>query len=625
MPRALCRLSLVGLLVLLPIGAAAQAPVAYRLSFPQPEHRWMQVEVTFNDVPEGVLQVRMSRSSPGRYAIHEFAKNVYNVTVTDTAGKPLAVARPNPHQWDVSGHAGNVRITYRIFGDRVDGTYLAIDSTHAHINMPAALMWARGFELRGATVRFEPPAGSSWTVATQLLPGADAFTFTAPNLQYLMDSPSEFSGFSLRTFNVAGAPGNAAFRLAVHHLGTDAEVDTFARDVQKIVAEARHVFGEFPAFEGNTYTFIGDYLPWASGDAMEHRNSTFLSSPTSIRNNRIGLLGSVAHEFFHVWNVERIRPRSLEPFNFEDANMSGELWLAEGFTNYYEWLVMVRAGLMPLDGYAENAAGTINTVTLTPGRLIRSAVEMSQFAPFVDAATAVDRTNFENTFISYYTWGEAIGLALDLALRDRSDSNVTLDHFMRALWQKHGKPGGRWPGYVDNPYTLADARAALAEVAGDQAFANDFFARYIEGHEVADYARLLARAGLTLRPRFAGQGYAGDLRLQDARGTVRVAAPVPLGSPAYAAGLEHDDLILSIGGAPASSVAEVERVIRTRRPGDTVPLILERRGEQVTSTLRLVADPTADLVPAEQAGQPLTPAQRRFRDAWLGSAARTGL
>ena len=420
------RLSLAVLLVLLPIVAAAQAPVAYRLSFPQPEHRWMQVEVTFDDVPEGALQVRMSRSSPGRYAVHEFAKNVYNVAVTDTAGKPLSVAHPNPHQWDVTGHSGNVRVTYHVFGDRVDGTYLAIDTTHARINMPAALMWARGFELRGATVRFEPPAGSSWKVATQLLPGPDPFTFTAPNLQYLMDSPSEFSGFSLRTFQIADGPGNALFRLAVHHQGNDAELDTFARDVQKIVAEARHVFGEYPAFEGNAYTFIGDYLPGASGDAMEHRNSTFLSSPTSIRNNRIGLLGSVAHEFFHVWNVERIRPRSLEPFNFEDANMSGELWLAEGFTNYYEWLVMIRAGLMPLEGYAENAAGTINIVTLGPGRLIRSAVEMSQFAPFVDAATSIDRTNFENTFISYYTWGEAIGMALDLSLRDRTDGKVTL-------------------------------------------------------------------------------------------------------------------------------------------------------------------------------------------------------
>jgi predicted metalloprotease with PDZ domain len=622
MPRALRPLVPTVLLLLLPLAAWAQSPIAYRLSFPQPEHRWMQVEITFTEVPAGVLDLRMSRSSPGRYALHEFAKNVYNVRVTDAAGMPLSVTRPNPHQWSVSGHSGYVRVSYSVFGDRVDGTYLGIDSTHAHINMPSALMWARGLEMRAATVRFEPPAGASWRVASQLLPGADPLTFTAPNLQYLMDSPTEFSGFALRTFQIAGSPGNPLFRLAVHHQGSDADVDAFAADVQKVVGEARHVFGEYPAFEGNTYTFIADYLPWASGDAMEHRNSTFLSSNSTIRTNRLGLLGSVSHEFFHVWNVERIRPRSLEPFNFEDANMSGELWLAEGFTNYYEPLILTRAGLMQLDDFAGAAAGAINTVAQRPGRLIRSAEEMSRFAPFVDAATSIDRTNFDNSFISYYTWGEAIGLALDLTLRGRSDGAITLDHFMRALWLKHGKPGGRLPGYVDNPYTIDDAKAVLAEVAGDRAFADDFFARYIQGHELADYRQLLARAGLLLRPRNPEQGSAGDLRLQDVRGMVRVAAAVPFGSPAYTVGLERDDAILSIGGGPAANAAEVERAIRARRPGASIPVVFERRGQQLRATLRLVADPTLELVPAEQAGQPLTPAQRRFRDEWLRSASR---
>ena len=173
---------------------------------------------------------------------------------------------------------------------------------------------------------------------------------------------------------------------------------------------------------------------------------------------------------------------------------------------------------------------------------------------------------------------------------------------------------------MDNPYTIADARSALAEISGDAAFADDFFARYVQGHEVADYARLLARAGLILRPRFPEQGFAGDLKLQDVRGTVRVAGLVPFGSPAYAAGLESDDTILSIGGAAPSSAAEVERMIRMRRPGDTLPIVFERRGRQVTGSLRLIAHPAQELVPAEQSGQPLTPAQRRFREEWLSSA-----
>ena len=179
------------------------APVVYKVSFPAPEHHIAAVEVTFPNVPAGPLQARMSRSSPGRYAVHEFAKNVYDVHAFDGSGKELALARPSPYQWDVAGHDGTVRMTYKIFGNLVDGTYLAIDTSHAHMNLPATLMWARQLESRPARVTFTPPAGSNWRPATQLFATADPWTFTAPNLQYLFDSPTELSAFKLREFEVA--------------------------------------------------------------------------------------------------------------------------------------------------------------------------------------------------------------------------------------------------------------------------------------------------------------------------------------------------------------------------------------------------------------------------------------
>jgi len=600
----------------------AQAAVAYRLSFPERVHRLMQVEVTFVDVPAGPLQVRMSRSSPGRYAIHEFAKNVIDFRAVDADGRPLAVSRANPHQWDVAGHAGTVRVTYRIFGDRVDGTYLGVDSDHAHINMPAALMWARGFENRPATVRFEPPEGASWRGAPHLRPGSDQYSFSAPNLQYLMDSPTEVSNFALRTFTVSDDQRTPVFRLAVHHSGSDADLNAFARDVESIVRETRYVFGEYPAFEGNTYTFIADYRAGTSGDGMEHRNSTIITSGSSIAAGRAGLLDTVAHEFFHAWNVERIRPRSLEPFNFEDANMSGELWFAEGFTSYYAPLISSRAGLIDVRAFASEMGGAVNTVLVSPGRRLRSPVEMSQQAPFIDAATSIDRTAADNTFISYYTWGEALGLALDLTLRDRSDGKVTLDHFMRALWERHGKPGGAAIGLVAWPYTLDDLQAGLAAVSSDTAFAEDFFSRYIRGREVVDYARLLARAGLVMRPVAAGRASMGQLRLQDGQGGVRLTAASPFGSPAYDAGLDRDDVIASVGGTAVSSTADVERVLGSRKPGDSLPLTFNRRGQVVQAAVVLVEDPRREIVIAEDAGQTPTEAQRRFRDSWLRSAAR---
>ena len=276
---------------------SSQVPIRYQLSFPQPEHRWMQVEVLFPEVGTAPLAVRMSRSSPGRYALHEFAKNVYDVHAFDGAGNELTITRPDAHQWDVRGHDGTVHFVYKVYGDRVDGTYLGIDSTHAHINMPAALVWARGLEARPAQVRFERPTGSMWQVATQLYPSDDPLVFTAPNLQYLMDSPAEFSSFSLRTFTVADPSrvgGGPTFRLAVHHDGSEAQLDRFAVDVETIVRESVAIFGEFPEYEPGTYTFIADYLRYASGDGMEHRNSTVLTSSGSLENQRRGLLSTVA-------------------------------------------------------------------------------------------------------------------------------------------------------------------------------------------------------------------------------------------------------------------------------------------------------------------------------------------
>jgi predicted metalloprotease with PDZ domain len=601
--------------------AQSQPPVEYRLSFVDRVHRLMDVSVSFSGLPPGDLQLRMSRSSPGRYALHEFAKNVLDLRATDDSGKPLVTTRPDPYGWTVSGHTGAVRVTYRVFGDRVDGTYLGVDSTHAHINMPAALVWARGLEQRAATVRFERPPGTMWRVATQLLPGADALTFRAANLQYLMDSPAEFSEYAERTFRLDGSD-SPTFRITMHHDGSSAELERFTRDVEAIVREERGVWGEFPAYEGGSYTFIADYLPWASGDGMEHRNSTILTSPSSLRTGRMNLLDTVAHEFFHGWNVERVRPKSLEPFDFERANMSGELWLAEGFTSYYGPLVLRRAGLTPMRDFTSDLGQIVGSVVASPGRRYRSAREMSEMAPFVDAAVAIDRTSFDSTYISYYSWGAALGLALDLTLRDRSNGRVTLDHFMRALWQRHGRPGGRTDGVVDRPYTMEDLQTMLGAVSGDEAFARQFFSSYIEGREVPDYERLLARAGILLRPAAPGRATAGAFRLQDGPNGARVATAVPFDSPAWRAGLDRDDVLVSIGSTKPVSAADFARAVDARKPGDALPVSFMRRGELVSAVLNLVEDPRVVAVPAEEAGQPLSDAQKTFRDGWLRSRAK---
>ena len=599
------------LFVLLCTGSlAAQAPVTYRVSFPAPEHHYAEVEVTFPEVPADTLEARMSRSSPGRYALHEFAKNVFDVRAFDGAGRELRATRPNPYQWNVAGHDGTVRITYKVFGKLVDGTYLAIDTSHAHMNMPATLMWARRFDARPARITFVPPAGSGWKPATQLFETDDRWTFTAPNLQYLMDSPAELSDYSLRSFTVKNPDGKAqTIRMAVHHDAADADVDEYAAGTEKIVLEQGAVFGEFPEFDAGTYTFLGDYLPWGGGDGMEHRNSTVVASPTSIRGNARRVLGTVSHEFFHAWNVERIRPASLEPFNFEEANLSGELWLAEGFTTYYGGLIMARAGLAAPEQTMRSLAGSALNVASEPGRRFRSAVEMSYLAPFSDAARSVDPTNFSYSFINYYPYGSALALALDLEMRQRSKGRLSLDDYMRALWRVHGKPRGSQPGLVAKPYTMEDARNRLAEASDDRGFADEFFRRFVEGREVPDYAALLAPAGVVVRPRNPGQPWTGASI--DASG--KVTALVDWGTPAFEAGLEEGDQIVSADGQPYAG-------FKGKKPGDRIRLEVQRpTGKTVTLTIGLREDPALEAVPIEAAGGKPTAEHKAFRESWLGA------
>jgi predicted metalloprotease with PDZ domain len=610
--------------VLISSSAWAQAPaIEYTLSFPAPQHRWMQVQVRFPNVPAGPLQVRMARTSPGRYALHEFAKNVFDVTAVNGKGQPLSATRPDPHQWTIAGHDGTVVVTYKVFGDRTDGTYLGIDDMHAHINIPAALMFARGWFERPARVTFVQPPGKQWKVATQLFPTADPLVFTAPNIHYLMDSPTDFSNFTLREFTISDGSGPApTFRIALTHDGTEAEADAFAKDVERIVRETLPIFGDFPNFETNSYTFLSTYLPWASGDGMEHRNSTSLTSSGALRNpgQRGGILGTVAHEFFHAWNMERLRSAGVEPFDFEQADMSDDLWLGEGFTNYFDGLIQHRAGLTTLDQFAGEIGGVINAVTLSPGRTFRSAVDMSRLAPFVDAAVSIDRTAWPNLFISYYTYGQAIGLGLDLSIRDRSNNKVTGDAFMNALWAQFGRPGQKEPGKVSTPYTIDGLKEALAKTAGDRAFANEFFAKFVEGREVVDYGRLLGRAGLVMRKRAAGRAFAGQVQLQAGGSALRVTGLVPWESPLYKAGVAQDDQLTMLGDVALTSTAAWDDALAKQKPGAAVPLRFTRRsGEVVNATLTLEEDPRVEVVPIEKSGGTLTDDQRRFRESWLNS------
>lgn len=591
-----------------------QSYVEYEVSFDNRLHHEAEITATFSELPNGPLEICMSRSSPGRYSLHEFAKNVYNLKAWDAKGNPLRTDRPNPHQWNIDGHDGIVKITYTLFGNRADGTYVSIDKTHAHLNIPASFIWARGLENRPVQVKFIVPE-QAWRIATQLVPTKDPHVFEATNLSYFMDSPVEIGPLEIMEWQMKSGTETFTVRLAMHHEGTHEEALAYSRMIRETLREEIEVFGEPPQFDYGTFTFIIDYLPYVVWDGMEHRNSTILTNSKSLKEEPVENLRVLVHEFFHAWNVERLRPKSLEPFDFENENLSDELWFAEGVTNYYDRLVLRRAGVISLDKFAKEMSEVLDKIINTPSRRYFSPVDMSRRAAFADGTSFKDPLNHENIFVSYYTYGAAISLGLDLVLRTEF-KNISLDDLMQLAWKKFGR--------TEKPFTNDDLQKLLARLTGDKKFASRFFAEHIYGNALPDYTKLLGKAGLLLRNKNKGKAWLGKTDLAFEEGKVKLRAGTEAGSPLYQAGLNRDDYILSIGEKPVTSREELETALEGYSPGDQVILEVEQHTKKGTIAVTLQEDHTLEVVPYEHAGLAVTNEIKAFRGKWLGSKVGEG-
>lgn len=574
---------------------------SYSISFENAVHHEANVSATFPDIASDTLTFRMSRTSPGRYALHEFAKNVYNFKAKDNKGNSLQVSRTNPYEWKVSGHDGTIVISYTLFANRGDGTYSQIDESHAHLNIPATFMYAPILNEREIEVNFKTRDDLNWKIATQL-PHVKDNIYSAQNLYYFMDSPTELSNHKTREFNVDGQK----IKLALHDPGTEEEADTYFEKIKKVVLEEKEVFGVLPSFDYGSYTFLACYVPNASGDGMEHRNSTILTSTRTLANGGMeGNIGTVSHEFFHSWNVERIRPKSLEPFNFEEANMSGELWFAEGFTSYYTNLILCRAGLITPEKYVEGLTGTFNYVWNSPARQFFNPIEMSYQAPFVDASTSVDLVNRENTFISYYSYGSVLGLALDLSLREK---DLNLDDFMKLVWNTYGK--------TENSYTIENLNETLNIYAGD-IFGNNWFNSYIHKSDMPPYNELLKTVGVILSQNKEAAYFGAAVSItDDLYGKIK--SNTKIGSPAYIAGLDKDDIITSINNKPFPNGIQFNTFIKDEfKPKDTLSITFLREGIERKTQVTLTSDPNYAINLIEKNDKIPSKKVLKARQAWL--------
>jgi predicted metalloprotease with PDZ domain len=572
----------------------------YNISFKNPVHHEAFIKINFPNLRNNNLTVMMSRSSPGRYAIHEFAKNVYNLKATNSKGEILKVDRPDPYSWEIKGHDGTVNLSYTLFANRADGTYSQVDDTHAHLNIPATFMYAKDLEHRPIEINFNTPQHLNWKIATQLKE-IDPNTYYAPDLYYFMDSPIEISDFDLREFEINGQ----IIRFALHHEGSGEDFNQYFEQVKRIVEQEKMVFGELPDYDFGKYTFLACYMPNVTGDGMEHRNSTVLTDVTSLAKGGMKEnISTVSHEFFHSWNVERIRPSSLEPFDFSKANMTGSLWFAEGFTSYYTNLILCRAQNISPEEYVESLNKNFNYVWNSPAREYFNPVEMSYQAPFVDAATSIDPVNRENTFISYYSYGSVLGLALDLSLREKGK---TLDDFMKLMWTTYGK--------TEISYTLQDLQKSLGTFAGET-FASGFFNNYIFKSKMPDYQKLFDLVGLSIIQKKT-EAYFGA-PLKDAENTVVISGNPDEHSPAYNAMLSNGDELKSIDTTMLSNLDDWNAIVKNKRPDDTVEIKYIRNGIERKTSLTFSEDKTYSISIDKNANK----AAIERRQSWLKSRGK---
>lgn len=509
-PRVVLFARAFALALLLPVLCAAQEQarayrIAYHLSMPEPATHLFHVRVEVRGVAAGEgIDFQMPRWSPGRYAVFDFAKNVQEVSAatlcapaTKCKARTLAVERLDTQTWRAGpravGDEEGVALSYKVYADDLSGTFSQLDSRHANFNGHSVFMYVAGHKQDPVSLRIEAPRGWKIVNGQTAREGQDEFQF--PNYDLLADTPTEIApDWTVDEFVVGGR----VYRVVVHSFGDEGgRRPELARRVEKIVRSQIEMMGE-PEFD--RYVFLFHFDPTARrGDGMEHLNSTQIVETGPLSNRAVfdGTVSTASHEFFHVWNVKRLRPAGLGPWDFTRPVVTRGLWIAEGFTNYYGRMHEHRAGLVGERELLDAFASTITRVEGAPGNRLMSAEESSLVAPFLDRDQHSQRTNLPDISVSYYPKGETLALALDLLIRGRTRGRSSLDEVMRRAYRKF---------YLESPadsyylkgraFTPEEFFALASEVTGlDLSF---FLAEHARKPTPPPYEEAFAAVGLRL-------------------------------------------------------------------------------------------------------------------------------
>jgi predicted metalloprotease with PDZ domain len=565
--------------------AAGALQISYTVSFPEAQAHYADIEMDIKGLAQSKLDLKLPVWTPGSYLIREFSKNVESFTA-QSGGKAVNVVKTRKNTWQVNTQGlSSVKVKYRFYAFEISVRTAFIDVTHAFLSTSGMFFYPDGGLNLPSTIKIIPYKGWDKVSTSLAKVGNDAFTVTAPNYDILYDSPIEVGNQDIFGFKAAGVDYEVAM-----YGGGNYDKERLKKDMAKVIEIETAIYGENP---NKRYVFIVHNYQ-RGGGGLEHLSSTVLGASRdgyATEAGYEGFLSLVAHEHFHLWNVKRLRPIALGPFDYENENYTTNLWIAEGFTAYYDNLSVRRTNLFPVENYLKALAADFNTVDNTPGTKVQPLSQAS-FDAWIKSYRPDE--NSINTSISYYNKGSVVGMLMDLEIMHDTKGEKSLDDVMRYMYNEYYKVKKR--GYTD-----AEFKAGVEKFAGKNL--DDFYAKYINGVDDIDYNKYLGYAGYKVVNEYEGLN-APDLgiRTTTVAGRLRVAA-VLRGTSAWVDGINVNDELVSIDGVPAT---DPKTLIDGKQVGDKIQVVVMRDGRQLTLPVTLlkvtlkkyhiesVTEPTAD-------------------------------
>lgn len=590
--------SFLGLVLILisTVTAFAQVKVSYEVSFKEPQAHYAAVEMNIAGLSKEYIDIKMPAWAPGSYLIREFAKNVERFSAS-AENKPVRTEKIKKNTWRIyTGKAKAVKINYDVYAFEVSVRTSFIDATHAFLSPTGIFMYPDNGLALPSTVTIVP--FKTWSKVSTGLPAVanSKFTYTAKNYDILFDSPIEVGNQDVFEFTAAGVKHEVAM-----YGGGNYDKERLKVDMAKVVEQATAIYGENP---NKNYTFIVHNFA-RGGGGLEHLNSTVLGASREAYATEKGykdFLGLVAHEYHHLWNVKRLRPVALGPFDYENENYTTDLWIAEGFTAYYENKLMLRAGFVSPQEFISNLIHATGDVINTPGANFQSAAEAS-FDAWIKYYRPNENSN--NNSISYYSKGEIVGLLMDLEISHATKGAHSLDDVMKAMYEQCKKTG---KGYTD-----AEFKAKVEQISGISF--TDFWTKYVTGTYPVEYAKYFGYIGVKLTDDNAGKNipYWGvATRVSEGRNSITAISRY---SGAWTAGLNVGDEVISLDGVPAEKVLDKMEVLAGKKVGEVVTVKIKRDQLEQEIKVAIGVTPNVKLLPSMEQ---LTDAERAVLNRWMG-------